>query len=263
MTRMDDDLIESWRSSLPSYFNDTDLPLSQEYLLAHAIGRWRLRIMRIIMYRPFFLRWVQSGVQPLQLSIPEDNATSRCLATAESCIAIISRFWATATHTRLAAWYVLYFLLQAVLIPVHCLRHVSSHSRLAEWIEQVNIALEIVNAMVDINPNALKCKDIIYKLCGTHLVGQEAAQKQQGLFEEVTSGLPYVNPGDSSSSAWMTELDTAINHYDMSCGHLTNVSGADYREANQTYADSEAFNLSSFGPGSVAYDFDLGLMLMQ
>jgi transcriptional regulatory protein GAL4 len=116
---LDDDCIEGWRKSLPSYYCDEDLPMSHEAFLGHSMGRWRYRVMRVVMYRPFFLRWAQHGFLPLDRSATvvspgavkftnaENEATKRCLKASEECIACLFRFWTTATHTRLAAWYVL------------------------------------------------------------------------------------------------------------------------------------------------------------
>ncbi|EXJ77050.1 hypothetical protein A1O3_10208 [Capronia epimyces CBS 606.96] len=111
---LDDDLIQGWLASLPSYYCDADLPLPKGFLLGHAIGRWRFRLLRIIMYRPFLIRWAQDG-SGSGLSSPshaaaataESIATMRCFKAAEECISCIYQFWAAATHTRLAAWYVL------------------------------------------------------------------------------------------------------------------------------------------------------------
>lgn len=107
---LDDELIAGWLGSLPAYYCDGDLPLPQELLLGHAIGRWRYRLLRIIMYRPFLIRWAQDGsgaVKSLSSSTPESIATMRCFTAAEECISCIYQFWSVGIHTRLAAWYVL------------------------------------------------------------------------------------------------------------------------------------------------------------
>lgn len=111
---LDDELIEGWLCGLPPYFCDDNLPLPTEFLLGHAISRWRFRIMRIIMYRPFLIRWAQDGfggpqspTSPSQAPTPENIATNRCFKAAEDCISAIFQFWSFGQHTRLAAWYVL------------------------------------------------------------------------------------------------------------------------------------------------------------
>lgn len=271
LTAMDDELIEGWRGRLPQFYNDSDLQLSNEHQLGHSISRWRFRIMRIIMYRPFFLIWVRNGLKPLQFSLPNDSATSRCLVAAEECILIISRFWSTATRTRLAAWYVLYFLLQAVLIPVHCLRHVPSHPQAAGWVTQVRTALEVIGAMVDINPGALRCRDVIYRLCGSTITNQESRERQQRVVGVNSPDLLNANLGDPSVNSWIAEIDTAINGYNMYCDHLTNTAAtvgferADPGEAENGYLNSESYLASDWEAeeGYRVNDWDLGLMLMQ
>lgn len=113
---LDDELVQGWLNGLPSFFNDDDLPLSNEYLLGHSISRWRFRLLRIIMYRPYLIRWAQNGFGAAGTTPPvpaeadltaETTATRRCFQAAEECISWIFRFWSTGTHTRLAAWYVL------------------------------------------------------------------------------------------------------------------------------------------------------------
>lgn len=268
---MDDDLIEGWRRQLPHFFNDYNLQLDSEHLLGHSIGRWRFRIMRIIMYRPFFLGWVRNGLKPLQTSVPNDAATSRCLVAAEDCVSIISHFWATATRTRLAAWYVLYFLLQAVLIPVHCLRHVPSHPQATEWVVQVRTALDIIGSMVDMNPGALRCKDIIYRLCGSAIDSRDRINRQRSAGGSLSPEQPNMNLGDPSVNSWMAEIDTAINGYNMYCDRLTNtaatvgVERASTEEAENGYSSGGPYALSNWESedGYRVNDWDLGLMLMQ
>ena len=117
LIHLDDDCIEGWRKSLPAYYCDEDLHMKPENFLGHSMGRWRYRVMRVVMYRPFLLRWAQNGFPsldkssatgvPSMFSEAENLATKRCLSAAEECISVLFRFWTTATHTRLAAWYVL------------------------------------------------------------------------------------------------------------------------------------------------------------
>ncbi|PVH76817.1 hypothetical protein DL98DRAFT_561785 [Cadophora sp. DSE1049] len=245
---LDDELIEGWRSNLPHYFCDDDLPLSNEYLLGHSISRWRFRLLRIIMYRPFLIRWAQndyglstpssstSTQEYPQFSSAENTATMRCFQAAGECISALFCFWTSATHTRLAAWYVLYFLLQASLIPIHCLRRRPSHPDSASWRRQILTSLNIINAMKEINPSAAKCRDVIHRLCGQSLrtsvsqsrQEQDSFPQQQGQdsnFPNIFSFPPTASDGsDSGMDSWMTEIDTAIDGYDVYCDQLSNAA---------------------------------------
>ena len=278
LIQLDDELIEGWRKSLPSYFCDDDLFLAPQYLLGHAISRWRFRIMRIVMYRPFLLRWAQDGFSPLsnstslapQSSTAEEVAVTRCFHAAEECISILHGFWSSATHTRLAAWYVLYFLLQAALIPVHCLRRNPTHAQASAWISQVRTALEIINPMININPSAQKCRDIIHRLCGDTL-GQTTLPRQQNpVTSEDTVNFDFSTayPNDPNIDSWMTEIDTAIDGYDSYCDRLTNVAAAGMAGQpsvggnNQDFSNSGPFAVSNWGTEiGTGQDWDWGLML--
>lgn len=69
----------------------------------------------------------------------------------------------------MACWYGLYFLFQAVLIPVICLRN-DPQSPLADgWRGQVLQAVEVLELMVSLNPTAKRCLGVIQSLCGAYL----------------------------------------------------------------------------------------------
>jgi hypothetical protein len=181
------------------------------------------------MYRPFLLKWAQEGVGSMRsptsqfgkgvksIAASEDEAVRRCFQASEECISIIYNFWTTATHTRLAAWYVLYFLLQAALIPVHCLRKNPTHPSAGSWISQVRSALDVINALT-LNPSAQKCRDIIYRLCGESLNdGSRGSNQYTADFSQAESypyEIPATDQKDMNIDSWMTEIDTAIDGYD-------------------------------------------------
>ncbi|OAL39245.1 hypothetical protein AYO20_01563 [Fonsecaea nubica] len=293
---LDDELIDGWLSSLPPYFRDDNLPLPNEYLLGHAISRWRFRIMRIIMYRPFLIRSAQDGldgttvaaVPPAQNASAETIATNRCFKAAEECISAIFQFWSSGTHTRLAAWYVLYFLLQAALIPIHCLRRNPNHPDASSWRDQVLTALSIINAMNDLNPSAPKCRDIIFRLCGESLDYKPRPQSQQprppsnvqtqqdtgaswtnfpntgASFTTPPFTFPTTDSTDTSMNAWMTEIDTAIDGYDIYCDRLSHAAMAGMGHLGSAgeagppggFASNDGTQI-----GTGVQDWDWGLML--
>lgn len=107
---LDDELIGGWLHGLPPYFRDDDfLVLNPDYALGHSISKWRFRNTRIIMYRPFLIRWALLPNQSPQdaFSGAEHVATNRCLNAAKEGINCIRLFWQSHSHTGLAAWYVL------------------------------------------------------------------------------------------------------------------------------------------------------------
>jgi transcriptional regulatory protein GAL4 len=107
---LDDELIGGWLGDLPQYFRDDDLlMLNPDFALAHSIGRWRYRNLRIIMYRQFVIRWADQtdSSQEQEFSKAEELATERCFKAAKETIFSIKFFWTYQNQTRLAAWYVL------------------------------------------------------------------------------------------------------------------------------------------------------------
>lgn len=102
LLRLDSSQIESWKASVPSYFAEGTV-VPRRYALPQAIMGWRLRNLRIIMYRPFVIR------RALRRKADTDEASSvayeKCLADAKSTIEMIEDFWDQHEHNRLAAWY--------------------------------------------------------------------------------------------------------------------------------------------------------------
>ena len=101
---MEAKFIEPWHKSVPSFFTTTaDVP--PRYALAQVICDWRLRNLRIIMYRPFVIRRaLNRRADPDGASV---KAYDRCLADAKATIENISEYWTKHEHNRLSAWYAL------------------------------------------------------------------------------------------------------------------------------------------------------------
>ncbi|KAL1638820.1 hypothetical protein SLS58_008525 [Diplodia intermedia] len=168
LLRLDDLHIGGWISSMPSwYLEHAELP--EKFRLSHRIMWWRVNNFRIIMYRPYVIRralLAQSKPQNREPSPEDATAYSRCLTEAKSTIATIEKFWAQNTHTRVGAWYTLYFLFQASLIPCVCLRNEPTAPNALDWVEQLQTALRVCRAMKATNPSAQDCYDVIVRLCG-------------------------------------------------------------------------------------------------
>jgi len=280
---LDDELVGSWLANLPEHYNDRDLPLGNEYLLGHSISRWRFRLLRIIMYRPFLIRWTQDGLAtenmsaspPMSAPTPERIATTRCFRAADECISCIFQFWSTGTHTRLAAWYVLYFLLQAALIPIHCLRRNPMHTDAPSWRKQVFTALNVINAMTNLNSSATKCRDIIHRLCGDTLMAQPPSSQPQPHPRQdswasypnertFAHGFPLsaAESSDAGINPWLTEIDTAIDGYDIYINRLSNAAMAGMGNLDPPLGgDAGMFSTNGTEVGTGVQDWDWNLML--
>ncbi|KAJ5662588.1 uncharacterized protein N7477_010204 [Penicillium maclennaniae] len=152
---LDDRLIGGWLNSMPSFFQEN---VSQEprFRLCHSILHWRYRNFRIFMYRPFLLGQLMArpGQRPT-LDNPVRVAVQRCLESSHDTVELISQFWAREPRTLMACWYGLYFLSQAVLNPVLCLRNYPQQFRAIEWVGQIQEAMRILESMASINCGTL------------------------------------------------------------------------------------------------------------
>ncbi|KAL3431963.1 fungal-specific transcription factor domain-containing protein [Aspergillus tetrazonus] len=175
LLHLDDTLIGGWLANLPPYFAESAVQ-PPKFALAHAILRWRYRNFRILMYRPFLVGRVMArsrgvGTQGQEVGTDIDLAIERCLAAAAEAVELICTFWLTQVHhrTMMACWYGLYFLFQAILIPVICLRN-DPQSPLAQgWRSQISQAIEVLESMALMNPSARRCLRVITDLCGNYL----------------------------------------------------------------------------------------------
>ncbi|KAF3024197.1 hypothetical protein E8E14_010141 [Neopestalotiopsis sp. 37M] len=168
---LDKEFLEPWQSSLPSYFDETST-IPPKYAFAHAVMKWRRRNFRIIMYRPFVIRRALNVRGVLnEESEADSTAFHRCLEEAESTITMISEYCSQNTLNNLTAWYALYFLFQAALIPCICLRNGPFESDAASWAMQLRTTLCTIKALSPSNSSAARCYQVIMDLCGKYLGG--------------------------------------------------------------------------------------------
>ncbi|KAL4904290.1 hypothetical protein BDW74DRAFT_178870 [Aspergillus multicolor] len=176
LLQLDDTFIGGWLADLPPYFAESATQ-PPKFALAHAILRWRYRNFRILMYRPFLVGQIMTRARAHavnshgQVQPDVGLAIDRCLATAAEAVDLICTFWLTETNQRnmMACWYGLYFLFQAILIPVICLRN-DPQSPLAQgWRTQIIQAVEVLESMALMNPSARRCLGVIRELCGAYL----------------------------------------------------------------------------------------------
>ncbi|KAI0424535.1 fungal-specific transcription factor domain-containing protein [Xylaria sp. FL1042] len=163
---MESRLIEPWIRSLPGYFAEgTTTPL--RYRHAHLVMKWRLRNFRIIMYRPFVIRKAFNTRDHRYDESPDDfRAYDICLNQARETITIISNYVDETKCNRLEAWYALYFLFQATLIPCICLRSDSTSPSAEDWKEQIMSAWKSITALAPLNSSSARCCQAIAELCG-------------------------------------------------------------------------------------------------
>ncbi|KAF4457913.1 C6 transcription factor [Fusarium austroafricanum] len=174
LLHLDSEHIEPWRVSIPAYFSEK-AAVPSRYALSHAVMSWRLWNLRIVMYRPFVIRFALKGRTGANEA--SRKAFDQCLADAASSIKSIADFWKNHEHNRLAAWYSLYFLFQAVLVPCICLRNDPAAEEAANWRVQIISTLHVITALSSINISSDRCHQIILDLCGRYL---DYRQEQPG-----------------------------------------------------------------------------------
>ncbi|KAK8226151.1 Zn(II)2Cys6 transcription factor [Phyllosticta capitalensis] len=165
--KMDDEWIGQWLASLPPYFREDALQ-APKFRLAHAILRWRYRNFRIIIYRPFLVRRI---VQSRRRSDHESDdayndpaitaAIKRCHHAARETIDLISEFWNEQRKSAMACWYGIFFLFQAVLVPLIALRNEPDSEHADDWGQQVQKAVAVLEDMAQMNSTASRCLRVI------------------------------------------------------------------------------------------------------
>ncbi|KAL0934332.1 C6 transcription factor [Colletotrichum truncatum] len=201
MLRLDQDLLEPWLASVPPYFSETTT-VPPKYALSHAVMNWRYRNLRIIMYRPFVIRRALQARDRRPDDSPSNvRAYEKCLADAKATISSISDFWERNEHNRLGAWYALYFLFQAALIPCICLRNDPNSPNAADWRQQVTTTTRCIAALAPVNSSSSRCYQVIIDLCGRFLDSAVVTRALAPPAAEETQSTPGFGGADALQSA--------------------------------------------------------------
>lgn len=163
--------MEEWYNELPYYLKNA-IPDEPDWLaLMRNRLMWRDWNMRMLIYRPMVLRWASERWKATNTAVdPEDQAEEecrlRCLQYARATISCMMEYMETHMCTRLGAWYILYFLFQAALIPILFLMTDPNSPDAASWYQDVETTRTILNhPSLSNNGLALRCLDVITRLC--------------------------------------------------------------------------------------------------
>lgn len=175
--------MDEWYNSLPHYLRNDD-PNEFEWIsLSRNRLMWRYWNLRILLYRPILLRWAierwrrnrpgRPGPQASDSSDADEDPAERkcrflCLQNARATISSISEYMERHICTRLAAWYILYFLFQAVLIPIIFLMADPTSADAGSWYLDVETTKSLLTHPSLINNRlATRCLEVINRLlCG-------------------------------------------------------------------------------------------------
>ncbi|KXL45702.1 hypothetical protein M433DRAFT_149553 [Acidomyces richmondensis BFW] len=200
MVTFDDVVLARFRKDLPVFYHEDSQQLTK-YKFPHAVLHWRFYNFRILIFRAFVLRSLFSAKTANSIgeqtspSVAEGKAVQRCFESAEHTIKSITSFWHSNRHNVLICWYSLYFLFQAVMIPVASLRNRPHSSKASNWREQIHLALNVMEQMAHLNPTAVRYQQALNNLCGRFLgpdsIGAgsfnlESPQTQLQLMQSVT-----------------------------------------------------------------------------
>lgn len=201
MTQLDDASIGPWLTSLPHYFQPHAVQ-PPKYAFSHAALQWRYRNLRILAYRPFLVRRAMSGSEWGQCQDRSEDLDSidiafqRCLDASRESIELISSFWFNNSHTMMSSWYGLYFLFQAVLIPIVCLRNNPQSDLAGTWRDQIQESIRILESMIRLNPTASRCLRVVTSLTRPYISNEEEINgpTQESWQDQLTSLYPMMWP---------------------------------------------------------------------
>lgn len=159
----DHQYLQRWRKLIPAYFDQlATVPMS--FKLAHAVLHWRYRNLRIIMYRTFLLKKVV--INENNNCIDSDiTAGEICLKECSTTIRTMDTFWDVKhQHNRMDAWYSLFFLIPAVVMPLVCVRNDPTSLNATTWRQDITIAKSIIQRLINICPTANRILNLIDSL---------------------------------------------------------------------------------------------------
>ncbi|PYI07059.1 C6 transcription factor [Aspergillus sclerotiicarbonarius CBS 121057] len=162
--------MEEWYNGLPDYFKQPPTPVSDAFALVRNRLMWRDWNLRILLYRPILLRWASRRWTPNSAPEPEDpleaDCRMLCLRNARLSIASIADFVNNHVCTRIGAWYMLYFLFQAGVIPIILLMTDPTSTEAPSWLQEIEATKKLlVHPSLSNNRLATRCLEVVNRLC--------------------------------------------------------------------------------------------------
>ncbi|KAJ5692372.1 hypothetical protein N7462_001795 [Penicillium macrosclerotiorum] len=183
--------MEEWYNGLPPYMQYPLQPLAMPptkpdpdnlALVRHRM-LWRKWNLVILIYRPVLLRWAARRWAPHDGSSDGSSVVSpeggtedpcetecrvRCLQNARLTITSISEYMDNHICSRIGAWYMLYFLFQAGLIPIVFLMTDPSNSDASSWLQDIETTKALLaHPSLGDNQLAVRCFEVINRLLGS------------------------------------------------------------------------------------------------
>ncbi|KAH7246710.1 fungal-specific transcription factor domain-containing protein [Fusarium tricinctum] len=159
-TRFDDMLI-NWYNHLPvSLSGDQDS--AEPVHLAQCIMRWRYWNLRMLLHRSALLdAATQRGSHSELASAYDYEAIEKCQQLSKTTIEDIAQKWMS--H-QMSGWNAVWFLYQAVMIPLLSMLWQPQNPSIAEWKTQVQMALKLFEDMQDWSLTARCSKRVVSQI---------------------------------------------------------------------------------------------------
>ncbi|CAH6722036.1 hypothetical protein CLIB1444_08S00408 [[Candida] jaroonii] len=173
LLKWDQEYLKRSECLIPEYFREDQI-VHHPFKLSHLILHWRYKNLRIIMYRTIVIKQVILNSKNTFSDDYETQAREICLESCNSTINSMFNFWSLNTHpNRMEAWYSLYFLIPAVMMPLICLRNDPNSMNSNIWRANINSSKQIIQKIMNICPPAERILNMIESLGADYLSYQD------------------------------------------------------------------------------------------
>jgi hypothetical protein len=156
-----DDMLVNWYNHLPVLLNG-DEDCAEPVHLARCIMRWRYWNLRMLLHRSALLDAATKPGSHSELASAYDfEAIEKCQQLSKTTIEDIAQKWMT---QQMSGWNAVWFLYQAVMIPLLSMLWQPQNPSIDEWKSQVQIALKLFEDMQDWSLTARCSKGVVSQI---------------------------------------------------------------------------------------------------
>ncbi|KXH59612.1 fungal specific transcription factor domain-containing protein [Colletotrichum salicis] len=154
-----DGQLVNWYSSLPWLLRTTD-PCAEPLYIARCIMKWRYQNLRMLLHRPVLLSLASNGSLS-HVAEQDVAAIETCRELAKQSIEDIAREW---TRNQMSGWNAVWFLYQAAMIPLVSTFWEWNSPRVADWHQQIETILDLLEAMEDWSLAAKRSREVVWRM---------------------------------------------------------------------------------------------------
>ncbi|CAM1511075.1 Fc.00g085880.m01.CDS01 [Cosmosporella sp. VM-42] len=190
--------LADWHNGLPWLLKSTE-PCAEPLYLSRCIMKWRHQNLRMLLHRPVFLEIASSRILGNDIA-----AVEICQGLAKTTIEDISREWA---RNQISCWHAVLFLYQAVMIPLISIMWQRESPLAGDWSRQIEIVLELLEAMLDWSLAARRCREVVLRIYKTSLQPPPALNYQFSPSTAIRELDLTILKVDSRTSPFSPEVD--------------------------------------------------------